>query len=66
MISEAVAAEVDVGVRARAVSSVVAVGEGAPVAGTPARARGRAGGAQTLATPGRRGRRGSVGGGGAS
>ena len=30
-------------------SSVVEVGEGAPVAGTPARARGRAGGAQTLA-----------------
>ena len=30
-------------------SSVVEVGEGAPVAGTPARARRRAGGAQTLA-----------------
>ena len=30
-------------------SSVVEVGEEAPVAGTPARARGRAGGAQTLA-----------------
>jgi len=40
-----------------AVSSVVEVGEGAPVVGTPARARGRAGGAQTLAAPGRRGRR---------
>ena len=31
------------------VSSVVKVGEGAPVAGTPTRARGRAGEAQTLA-----------------
>ena len=31
------------------VSSVVEVGEGAPVAGTPAGAQGRAGGAQTLA-----------------
>jgi len=30
-------------------SSVVEVAEGAPVVGTPARARGRAGGAQTLA-----------------
>jgi len=30
-------------------SSVVEVGEGEPVAGTPARARGRASGAQTLA-----------------
>ena len=33
-----------------AVSSVVEVGEGAPVAGTLARARGRASGAQTLAS----------------
>ena len=32
------------------VSSVVEVVEGAPVVGTPARARGRAGGAQTLAS----------------
>ena len=31
-------------------SLVVEVGEGAPVAGTPVRARGRAGGAQTLAS----------------
>ena len=35
-------------------SSVVEVGEGAPMAGTPARARGRAGGAQTLAPSGLR------------
>ena len=33
----------------RSANSVVEVREGAPVAGTPARARGRAGGAQTLA-----------------